>query len=88
MTAILFAPTSERMTSNSVFSSAGGGSGSGRSGGGDGDRSSGGDAETVFESFDELGELEDGEFLNVGDELFHFLRYFHVSLFSHCMTSI
>ena len=64
MTPIFFSPAPSRMTSNSDCSSAASaGAPAAAGGGGDGDRSGGGDLEGLLELLHELGELEQGQFL-------------------------
>ncbi len=53
------------------------GSGSSRRGG-NRNRSGGAHAKTLFQSLDQLGKLQDGQVLDIGDELFHFVFFRHL----------
>ncbi len=76
MTPIFFSPAPSRMTSNSDCSSAASAGAAAAAGGRDGDRGGGGDLEGLLELLDELGELQQRQFLErveqvVGGQLGH-----------------
>ena len=70
MTLIFLSPAALRTTSNSVFSSTGGGRGAATAPPGGHGRGRRGDAVVVLERLDEVVQLEDGQLVDLLDEIF------------------